>query len=216
MNLTTRIIQLIAGALGGHTAGNFPKDTNLGPLGNTIAGVASGAIGGQNLNAVLTLDVLLNATVMVLVGHPVSILLASNLGYLLAIILGLAAFILLRKDRPNWPRPIRRSNAWIPVVAVLVVFNVFITVIGVLNPGLLGYGGARESLLAVGILLFSVVLYVYRRVVQDKLPLVWRLPAPAMPEGADALALELEMRVTRGAGTVHEEVANNAGLSTIR
>ncbi|PBC49916.1 amino acid transporter [Rhodococcus sp. ACS1] len=164
----------------------------------------------------LTLDVLLNATVMVLVGHPVSILLASNLGYLLAIILSLAAFILLRKDRPNWPRPIRRSNAWIPVVAVLVVFNVFITVIGVLNPELLGYGGARESLLAVGILLFSVVLYVYRRVVQDKLPLVWRLPAPAMPEGADALALELEMRVTRGAGTVHEEVANNAGLSTIR
>ncbi|QSE91981.1 APC family permease [Rhodococcus pseudokoreensis] len=142
----------------------------------------------------LTLDVLLNATVMVLVGHPVSILLASNLGYLLAIILGLAAFILLRKDRPNWPRPIRRSNAWIPVVAVLVVFNIFITVIGVLNPELLGYGGTRESLVAVAVLLFSVVLYAYRRVVQDKLPMLWRLPAPAMPEGADALALEHEMK----------------------
>ncbi|MFC0454089.1 APC family permease [Rhodococcus jostii] len=142
----------------------------------------------------LTLDVLLNATVMVLVGHPVSILLASNLGYLLAIILGLAAFLLLRKDRPNWPRPIRRSKGWIPVVAVLVVFNVFITVIGVLNPELLGYGGARESLVAVAVLLFSVVLYAYRRVVQDKLPMLWRLPAPAMPQGADALALEHEMR----------------------
>ncbi|MFE5704184.1 APC family permease [Rhodococcus sp. ACS1] len=149
----------------------------------------------------LTLDVLLNATVMVLVGHPVSILLASNLGYLLAIILGLAAFILLRKDRPNWPRPIRRSNAWIPVVAVLVVFNVFITVIGVLNPELLGYGGARESLVAVAVLLFSVVLYAYRRVVQDKLPMLWRLPAPAMPQGADALALEHEMKQMRSSPT---------------
>ncbi|MFC9840348.1 APC family permease [Rhodococcus sp. NPDC127530] len=142
----------------------------------------------------LTLDVLLNATVMVLVGHPVSILLASNLGYLLAIILGLSAFLLLRKDRPNWPRPIRRHRAWIPVVAVLVAFNIFITVIGVLNPELLGYGGARESLVAVAVLLFSVVLYAYRRVVQDKLPMLWRLPAPAMPHGADALALEHEMR----------------------
>ncbi|GAF48206.1 APC family permease [Rhodococcus wratislaviensis] len=142
----------------------------------------------------LTLDVLLNATVMVLVGHPVSILLASNLGYLLSIILGLSAFILLRRDRPNWPRPIRRHRAWIPVVAVLVAFNVFITAIGVLNPELLGYGGARESLVAVAVLLFSVVLYAYRRVVQDKLPMLWRLPAPAMPQGADALALEHEMR----------------------
>ncbi|WAM18513.1 APC family permease [Rhodococcus sp. JS3073] len=142
----------------------------------------------------LTLDVLLNATVMVLVGHPVSILLASNLGYLLSIILGLSAFILLRRDRPNWPRPIRRHRAWIPVVAVLVAFNVFITAIGVLNPELLGYGGARESLVAVAVLLFSVVLYAYRRVVQDKLPMLWRLPAPAMPQGADALALENEMR----------------------
>ncbi|MFD6064324.1 amino acid permease, partial [Rhodococcus wratislaviensis] len=152
----------------------------------------------------LTLDVLLNATVMLLVGHPVSILLASNLGYLLSIILGLSAFILLRRDRPNRPRPIRRSNGWIPVVAVLVAFNVFITVIGVLNPELLGYGGARESVIAVAILLFSVVLYAYRRVVQDKLPMLWRLPAPAMPQGADALALEFEMRATTRPPTVHD------------
>lgn len=145
----------------------------------------------------LTLDVLLNATVMVLVGAPVSILLASNLGYLLAIILGLSAFLMLRKDRPNWPRPIRRSRAWIPVVVVLVAFNSFITVIGVLNPGLIGYGGVRDTLVAVAVLLLSVVLYVYRRVVQDRLPLVWRLPAPAMPEGADAIALEQEMRQIR-------------------
>jgi len=158
----------------------------------------------------LTLDVLLNATVMVLVGHPVSILLASNLGYLLSIILGLSAFLLLRRDRPNWPRPIRRSNGWIPVVAILVAFNIFITVVGVLNPSLLGYGGTRESVIAVCILLVSVALYAYRRVVQDKVPLVWRLPAPAMPQGADALALEHEMRATTGATTVYDGIVDNA------
>ncbi|MFF1832356.1 APC family permease [Paenarthrobacter sp. NPDC058040] len=142
----------------------------------------------------LTLDVVLNATVMVLVGEPVSILLASNLGYLLSIILGLSAFLLLRKDRPNWPRPIRRGRIWIPVVAVLVAFNVFITVVGVLNPELLGYGDIRDTLVAVAILLLSVLLYVYRRVVQDKKPMVWRLPSPAVPDGEDAIALEEEMR----------------------
>ena len=145
----------------------------------------------------LTLDVLLNATVMVLVGAPVSILLASNLGYLLAIILGLSAFLLLRKDRPDWPRPIRRGRGWIPVVVVLVVFNSFITIVGVLNPELLGYGGIRDTFVAVAVLLLSVVLYVYRRVVQDKAPMAWRLPAPAVPEGEDAIALEEEMRQAR-------------------
>ncbi|MFE4837402.1 APC family permease [Arthrobacter sp. NPDC056691] len=142
----------------------------------------------------LTLDVVLNATVMVLVGEPVSILLASNLGYLLSIILGLSAFLLLRKDRPQWPRPIRRGRGWIPVVVVLVAFNTFITVVGVLNPELLGYGDIRDTLVAVVILLLSVVLYIYRRVVQDKKPIVWRLPSPAVPEGEDAIALAEEMR----------------------
>ena len=53
MNITALVIQLIAGALGGHTVGNFSKDVNLGPLGNTIAGVVGGGIGGQILSAIL-------------------------------------------------------------------------------------------------------------------------------------------------------------------
>jgi hypothetical protein len=55
MNLTALIIQLIAGALGGTAAGNLSKDTNLGPLGNSIAGAVGGGVGGQILNAVLGL-----------------------------------------------------------------------------------------------------------------------------------------------------------------
>jgi hypothetical protein len=44
-----------AGALGGNATGNFSKNINLGPLGNTITGALGGGIGGQILNAILGL-----------------------------------------------------------------------------------------------------------------------------------------------------------------
>src|SRR5262245_33427515 len=56
MSMTALIIQLIAGALGGHAAGNFRKDTNLGPMGNTIAGALGGGVVGQLLSAILGLS----------------------------------------------------------------------------------------------------------------------------------------------------------------
>ena len=53
MNLTALVIQLIAGALGGHAVGNVAKDASLGPLGNTIAGALGGGVLGQMINALL-------------------------------------------------------------------------------------------------------------------------------------------------------------------
>jgi len=53
MDLTQLIIQLVIGAIGGNAAGAVMKDKSLGTLGNTIAGVIGGGIGGQLLNAVL-------------------------------------------------------------------------------------------------------------------------------------------------------------------
>lgn len=53
MNLTALVIQLIAGALGGHAVGNVAKDTSLGPLGNTVAGALGGGVLGQVINALL-------------------------------------------------------------------------------------------------------------------------------------------------------------------
>lgn len=55
MDVTSVIIQLVAGALGGNAAGRVSQETSLGPLGNTIAGALGGGIGGQILNAVLGL-----------------------------------------------------------------------------------------------------------------------------------------------------------------
>lgn len=122
----------------------------------------------------LTLDAVINTAHLVLLSSPVAILLASNLGYMTAITLGVGAFLLLRKDRPNWPRPIRRGRIWIPVAMVIFVFNVFVTLWGATHPSDAGYGGMRETLIGVGILALSVMLFVYRQVVQDKRPIQWR------------------------------------------
>jgi len=45
------IIQLISGALGGNAAGAAMKNLSLGTLGNSIAGIVGGGIGGQILAA---------------------------------------------------------------------------------------------------------------------------------------------------------------------
>jgi uncharacterized membrane protein YeaQ/YmgE (transglycosylase-associated protein family) len=53
MDITSLIIQLVIGAIGGNAAGAVMKNQSLGTLGNTIAGVLGGGIGGQILGAVL-------------------------------------------------------------------------------------------------------------------------------------------------------------------
>src|SRR4029453_14798514 len=47
------IIQLLAGAAGGNVVGSLLKQYSLGPLGNSIAGIIGGGLGGQLLGMVL-------------------------------------------------------------------------------------------------------------------------------------------------------------------
>lgn len=47
------VIQLVAGALGGHAAGGFLKNIDLGPLAKTISGAAGGGIGGTILQSLI-------------------------------------------------------------------------------------------------------------------------------------------------------------------
>lgn len=46
------IISLISGAVGGNIVGAAAKKISLGPLGNSIAGILGGGIGGQVLSMV--------------------------------------------------------------------------------------------------------------------------------------------------------------------
>ena len=53
MDATSLIIDLISGAVGGNAAGAAMPDKSLGTLGNTIAGLVGGGLGGQILQALL-------------------------------------------------------------------------------------------------------------------------------------------------------------------
>ena len=53
MNLLPLIIELVSGAIGGNIAGGALKNLSLGPVGNSIAGIVGGGLGGQLLSMVL-------------------------------------------------------------------------------------------------------------------------------------------------------------------
>ena len=118
-----------------------------------------------------------------LVATPLAILVAGNLGYMAAHFFAITGFLLLRKDRPNWPRPIKLPSVWIPIAVILAALNALFIVVGATSAGLSGYGGKKELWIGVGVLLISVVLYIYRRVVQDKGRVSLREEAPSMPPG---------------------------------
>jgi amino acid transporter len=132
----------------------------------------------------MTLDMLINVLLVLFVGNILAILVAGNLGYMSAHFFALTGFLLLRKDRPGWPRPIRLAAPWVGIAALLAAVNAFLIIIGASNPSLTGYGGTKETWIGVGVLLFSVLLFVFRRAVQDREPVHLREPRLAEEEVA--------------------------------
>jgi amino acid transporter len=124
----------------------------------------------------MTLDMIINILLVLFVGNILAILVAGNLGYMSAHFFALTGFLLLRKDRPDWPRPIRLAAPWVGIAALLAAVNAFLIIIGASNPSLTGYGGTKETWIGVGVLLFSIVLFVFRRRVQDREPVHLREP----------------------------------------
>jgi len=49
MDITSLLIQLVSGAVGGNVAGAALKNLSLGTVGNSIVGILGGGIGGQLL-----------------------------------------------------------------------------------------------------------------------------------------------------------------------
>ncbi|MBA2741367.1 MAG: APC family permease [Actinobacteria bacterium] len=117
----------------------------------------------------MTLDMLVNIAFVLFVGNIFGILAASNIGYVLAHFFAITGFILLRKDRPDWPRPIKLSPIWVPIAWVLaaVTFVLIIFGVGWFQTAAGGYGGTTEKLIGLGVLVIAVLLFLYRRIVQD-------------------------------------------------
>jgi amino acid transporter len=142
----------------------------------------------------MTIDMLINLALVFFVGNVLAIYVVGNLGYILAHVFALSAFLLLRRDRPDWPRPIKLSALWVPIAALLVAANLFLTVMGVWYTELIGYGGTKEVLYGVGVLAISILLFFFRRIVQDGERPHWREETPLLPDATERALLEQETR----------------------
>jgi len=139
----------------------------------------------------LAMDSAVNLLILFFVGNTVAIVAASNFGYILCCSFAAFAYVLLRRDRPDWPRPYKLSRAGVPIALVLGVVNLFLAIYGVTHPSLAGYGGAKESVIAVCLLFVSVPLFLYRRLWQDRgTPFQWREATPITPDDHSAHAAD--------------------------
>jgi amino acid transporter len=142
----------------------------------------------------MTLDALMNIFLITYFASAIEIIAAGNLGYMLAHVFALTGFLLLRRDRPAWPRPIRLPSIWMPIAGALALANLAFIVVGgfIYSGGFLGidtqYGyGWDKTRVGLLVLLVSLLLYIFRHVVQDRTKLRLREDVPAVPS-AEATA----------------------------
>jgi amino acid transporter len=143
----------------------------------------------------MTVDMVVNVLLVLFISSNLAILYMSNIGYVLSHVFALTGFILLRRDRPNWPRPIKVSTPWVWIAGVLAVFNAVLVGFGITNPTLTGYGTWADMFIGVGVLLGSVLLYGYRRTVQDRARITFREEVPTMPTAEQMALLGAETQV---------------------
>ncbi|MGH2870331.1 MAG: APC family permease [Solirubrobacteraceae bacterium] len=137
----------------------------------------------------MTLDLAVNILLVILIKSNLAILYMSNIGYVLAHVFALSGFVLLRRDRPNWPRPIKVGAGWVPIAAFLCLLNALFLVVGALAPHLNGYGSWLDFAIGVGVLLGSLLLFVFRRIVQDGETVHMREEVPLVPSEAELAEL---------------------------
>ena len=78
----------------------------------------------------MTVDLVVNTCLILFISSNLAILYMSNIGYVLCNVFALSAFLLLRKDRPNWPRPLRVSGVWVAISVFLLIYCIAILVVG--------------------------------------------------------------------------------------
>jgi amino acid transporter len=143
----------------------------------------------------MTVDLVVNVLLVLFISSNLAILYMSNIGYMLAHVFALTGFLLLRHDRPNWPRPIKVGSIWLGIAAVLAVFNAVLVGVGIANPTLTGYGTTTDMFIGVGVLVGSVLLFFYRRIVQDKQRVTFREEVPTEPSAEQMALLREEVVV---------------------
>jgi amino acid transporter len=136
----------------------------------------------------MTVDMLLNILLISFFANPLEIIAVSNIGYVFATCTALSAFVLLRRDRPQWPRPLRLPDYWVPLAGVLFLINLTFLIVGgfIYSGGFLGIEGHGygwdKTRIGLLVLLAAFALYIYRHAVQDKIPIKLREEIPKTPE----------------------------------
>lgn len=87
----------------------------------------------------MALDMLFNLALLFMAPTLLFTLLAGNIGYVLAHILALSGFLLLRRDRPNWPRPLKLGPFWILAAWVCLIANIGASIVGIIYMKYTGY-----------------------------------------------------------------------------
>ncbi len=99
-----------------------------------------GVLNTHNVPArAMTLDAVLNIALILVFPGIFFILAAGNLGYMLSHVLALTGVLLLRRDRPNWPRPIRLGPVWMWLAGLFAALNLLFIVFGVVFLKYTGY-----------------------------------------------------------------------------
>jgi amino acid transporter len=144
----------------------------------------------------MTVDMFVNILFVLFIGNIFGVLAASNLGYVLAHMFALSGYVILRRTRPDWPRPIKLGGIWSPIALILAVWCGILTVVGFgwMQVAAGGYGDTKEKVIGVAVLVIGILLFLFRRIVQDKETPHWREDTPTMPDERVAALLADEMR----------------------
>ncbi len=136
----------------------------------------------------MSVDMVVNIGLLLLLGaNNFVILYISNIGYVFCHVLALSGFLLLRKDRPNWPRPIKNGPGLRSWPGACGVQSRLGGLRGRRPEGrvvhrVLRVHRAPAASSGLGVLVAAVLLYFYRRVVQDKAKITFRdTDVPTMP-----------------------------------
>jgi amino acid transporter len=139
----------------------------------------------------MTLDMLLNVFMLFAFPTLFFIIATGNLGYMLSHVLALSGVVLLRKDRPDWPRPIKLHSSWIWLAGILCIVNALFIIFGLWYLKLTGYffdTGFTDAtyyinegiLVGVGVLVVGVVGYIIAQIQWGK-PVRLRDPSDEQP-----------------------------------
>jgi amino acid transporter len=144
----------------------------------------------------MTVDMVVNILFVLFIGNIFGVLAASNLGYVLAHMFALSGYVILRRTRPDWPRPIRLGSYWTPIAAILAIWCAVLTVVGFgwMQVAAGGYGDTKEKIIGVSVLVIGILLFLFRRIVQDKESPHWREEVPTVPDAREMALLQEEMR----------------------